>query len=132
MHDARHCRPNSLVRLSDRDVDRDVQIAVVGSQGTEGRGAAGEDCCCQIGLQFERRHRRLQLLAASIEEDIQKTPGHNGADLQRMLPIQRCEQSFLSSGWLQSEILPAHGCKKVVSLVSRVSRERLPKGPVLS
>ena len=51
-------------------------------------------CCC-MGLQFERRHRRLHVLAASVEEDIQKTPGHNGADLQRMLPIQRCDQSVL-------------------------------------
>ncbi len=42
-----------------------------------------------LAAQFERRQRRLALLSASIEEDIQKQPGHGGGDLQRMLPIQR-------------------------------------------
>ena len=43
------------------------------------------------GAQFERRHRRLELLAASVEEDIQSAARQSGgADLQRLLPIQRC------------------------------------------
>ena len=44
----------------------------------------------ETARQFERRQRRLELLAMSIEEDIQKTLKQNGADLQRLLPIQRC------------------------------------------
>ncbi|CAL5223414.1 g5926 [Coccomyxa viridis] len=43
----------------------------------------------ETARQFERRQRRLELLAMSIEEDIQKTLKQNGADLQRLLPIQR-------------------------------------------
>ena len=43
----------------------------------------------ETARQFERRQRRLELLAMSIEEDIQKTLKQNAADLQRLLPIQR-------------------------------------------
>ena len=45
---------------------------------------------------FERRQRRLELLALSIEEDIQKTLRQDAADLQRLLPIQRCTTLFIS------------------------------------
>ena len=45
---------------------------------------------------FERRQRRLELLALSIEEDIQKTLRQDAADLQRLLPIQRCATLSLS------------------------------------
>ena len=48
-----------------------------------------------VRAQFERRHRRLELLAASVEEDIQAAARHNGADLQRLLPIQRCALTAL-------------------------------------
>ena len=44
----------------------------------------------ETARQFERRQRRLELLAMSIEEDIQKTLKQDAADLQRLLPIQRC------------------------------------------
>lgn len=43
----------------------------------------------ETARQFERRHRRLELLSQSIEEDISKTIRGTGADLQRLLPIQR-------------------------------------------
>ncbi len=44
----------------------------------------------ETARQFERRHRRLELLSVSIEEDISKNLRNSGSDLQRLLPIQRC------------------------------------------
>jgi antitoxin component of RelBE/YafQ-DinJ toxin-antitoxin module len=44
----------------------------------------------ETARQFERRHQRLELLSQSIEEDISKTLRRTDADLQRLLPIQRC------------------------------------------
>lgn len=43
----------------------------------------------ETARQFERRHRRLELLSVSIEEDISKNLRNSGSDLQRLLPIQR-------------------------------------------
>lgn len=43
----------------------------------------------ETARQFDRRHRRLELLSVSIEEDISKNLRNSGADLQRLLPIQR-------------------------------------------
>jgi len=48
----------------------------------------------ETARQFERRQRRLELLAMSIEEDIQKTLKQNAADLQRLLPIQRWPHAY--------------------------------------
>lgn len=50
----------------------------------------------ETARQFERRQRRLELLALSIEEDIQKTLRQDAADLQRLLPIQRSGSLCLS------------------------------------
>ena len=48
----------------------------------------------ETARQFERRQRRLELLAMSIEDDIQKTLKQNAADLQRLLPIQRWPHAY--------------------------------------
>ena len=43
----------------------------------------------ETARQFERRQRRLELLANSIEDDIHKQLKQHSADLQRLLPVQR-------------------------------------------
>ena len=43
----------------------------------------------ETARQFERRQRRLELLANSIEDDIHKQLQQHSADLQRLLPVQR-------------------------------------------
>ena len=56
----------------------------------------------ETARQFERRQRRLELLANSIEDDIHKQLKQHSADLQRLLPVQRfvgatftpCEKAF--------------------------------------
>lgn len=50
----------------------------------------------ETARQFERRQRRLELLANSIEDDIHKQLKQHSADLQRLLPVQRSAGAILT------------------------------------